>query len=409
MLLNIKNLLLLVVLSVLSTYAWATDKSSNSVVQECFGCHTKAREIVEGLFPSGFHQWKDTQCYGCHAEFVEIAKNKVAGHYDPRQTSLPIREKRLDAMAIDRPLPYLNANMMPLKSTDKNRISHQGLLSFLRRPFGVCQNNSCSAPQMMAYPNLTPADIESIFSQFNGNKRITSSGENRRLNAALGPSEPDDLLAESLVGSLTGNQLFTSKCASCHQDGQVSGYDQVGLSLFSAQWIFNYANGLSGDKSKRRMPVVNITTAEANKLAKSFSLKRQQQEALVDNSYPEIARQYAQLPTKTTPKALLNYIWKSFWRDGGCIHCHGIEGRAKLAFESTQDGLKTWLAKNDAMALYQRLAIKKYEEKYAMAAHQSGMPMTGSPLPDPLIQMIGIWIKGGCQDLMATFNCVKKD
>ena len=62
------------------------------------------------------------------------------------------------------------------------------------------------------------------------------------------------------------------------KEGTLSGYDAVGLSLFSAYWIHGYANGKLQHEKKRNMPKVILNHIESNHLYAFFQVQRYQRQ-----------------------------------------------------------------------------------------------------------------------------------
>ncbi|WP_140372853.1 cytochrome c [Pseudoalteromonas ulvae] len=364
----------------------------DTLISECQGCHTDNRIVVEERFSNGFGKWTDAQCFGCHQEITQIAVKFNSGEKDKRYFSLPVSDTKLKLIG-HHALSYLNAPLNPVRhSAKRERFDRVSLEGFLKRPFGKCdQSGSCQAPTMMAYPKLSKQSLDH-FAQWLAPSTKSSSNN-------VTPS--DDATA-----TLVGETVFERKCAACHRDSVVSGYNTVGLSLFSERWLFKYANKLSTtDTPERNMPTVAITKAEATQLAAFFNIERANQERQLDNSLRDIPTIFKQDESSPLSKGERFYLWKRLWRDNSCVHCHGIEGRANRAFDTSEAGITRWVTNNDPLDLYARLVIRKKESQFGIGAKLPGMPMTKAPVPKQVSSLISRWIKNGCVDLHNEVLC----
>lgn len=349
--------------------------ASIEALQECQGCHFSQRSESEGVFASGFGRWSDEQCFGCHQEITQVAANLKKGVADKRYYGLPVSDKRLKALDTH-PMSYLDAPTQPFHQNQQTKVSANSLAGYLRRPHGECNTKGCKAPPMMAYPLLKDLQLAEI----------------------LPVIEVDSSLQQA------GEAVFNTKCSTCHQTSQPSGYNPVALSLFSADWIYSYANGNHRPKDTQ-MPKIALSKAEASQLTSYFLTQRQRQELALDKAQAVLFSNYQALSDKPLPAPMVNYIWQGFWRDTGCVHCHSIEGRAHEKFDTSIAGIKGWLSNNSPFALYERLAIRTLEAKHGIGAQTPGMPMTGEPLPEHLINLIGRWLRAGCADTRQQQHC----
>ncbi len=344
--------------------------------QECAECHFSSRTQVAEKFPTGFGRWENAQCFGCHNELTEVATIHLQGKQDPRFSSLPISDDRINRMERD-PLPYLNAAFDPIETAGRSRTNAHNLTNFLRRPHGQCSADGvCSAPLMMAYPDFKKAST------------VDTNNPHMREHSELGKS------------------LFQSKCASCHAASDISRYNPTAMSLFSADWIYQYANRHI-QKENRQMPKVSVTQADSNYLHAYFQSVRTEKEAEVD----ALAKKYIanfQNKNTTLPTAEINYMWQKFWRDGSCVHCHSIGGRATAKFDTSTQGIVTWLKNNDPQQLVDRLITRHAEQQVGIGAEKPGMPMTGKPLSFTAITILATWINMGCPDKDLKKFCVPK-
>ena len=362
-------------------------------IDECQGCHTENRVVVEERFSNGFGKWTDAQCFGCHQEITQIAVKFNAGEKDKRYFSLPVSDETLKLIG-HHSLSYLNAPLNPVKHpTKRARFDRVSLASFLKRPFGKCDlSGNCQAPTMMAYPKLSKQSLDH-FSQW-----LAASPNNSGSNREAQPGDGD------------GEAVFARKCAGCHNDSAVSGYNAVGLSLFSEHWLYQYANQLvTTDTPKRNMPTIEITKAEASQLAAFFDAERLKKERQLDHSLSDIATIFNQDERSPLSKGERFYLWKRLWRDNSCVHCHGIEGRAKRAFDTSEAGIAHWVTNNDPFDLYARLVTRKKESQFGIGAKRPGMPMTKPPVPKEVTSLISRWIKNGCVDLRDEALCKNKN
>lgn len=345
--------------------------------EECSACHFPSRTHVEKKFPTGFGRWENAQCFGCHNELTEVANIHAQGKSDERFSSLPISDSRINRMERD-PLPYLNAMLEPVGRDGQLRTTEQNLINFLRRPHGQCSADGvCSAPLMMAYPGLKKSYAYDT----------SNSGDKNN-------NEP-------------GKHIFNSKCISCHASSDISHYNIAAMSLFSADWIYQYANNQGIKKENRRMPAITITKDESKKLFSYFQSVRLEKENAVD----ALAKHYIanfQNKNTTLPLPQINYMWDRFWRDGTCVHCHSIGGRATEKFDTSTEGIVAWLKKNNPKMLVNRLLTRHAEQQVGMGAESPGMPMTGKPLSFTAITVLATWIDMGCPDQDLKKFCAPK-
>lgn len=357
-----------------------------AIEQECHGCHFDNRMKPVGTLPNGSRKWTDQKCVACHTEIDEIAYNYRNKISDPRYVALPVKDKRLESME-KYPLSYLHAPIWPMFEKQTVRVNRKTLAKFLNAPHGTCDGNSCNAPKMMAYTNISEDEVIAI---------------NEHLGAI--PNESD----LEVKGSIKkGEALFKQSCSMCHGNSQLSGYNANAMSLFSADWIHQYANGKAVEG--RTMPKLPISRHDAHDLYAYFQHSRSENEKALAKAVSQVSADFEQLPKGSIPPKALTYIWNRLWRDTGCVHCHGIEGRAKEVFNMAgKEHIEQWLSENDPSILYQRLAIREKEKEFGMGATPAGMPATGRPLPKPLIKLLGIWIKSGCPNEKNENICKEK-
>lgn len=356
------------------------------LLQECLGCHQQERHQPVARFPNGFGKWQDSQCYGCHQEISEVAANLASGKNDPRYLSLPVSDERLKVLA-KHPMPYLQA---PRDMLQPGRTDFASLLQFLQRPHGRCETPAtttakasltkttaadtravCTAPAMMAYPSLSATDLQH-FQSFIG-------------------SQPDK------GNSNQGKQLFAANCDGCHQHSNKSGYNTVALSLFASDWLRQYQHK-AGNKYQ-------LSAEESSDLTAFFNNERSNKQQQLDKAVGELGASWQQLKARQPAPPEIAYLWQHFWRDANCVHCHGIEGRAKDKFETSEQGIKRYLKAGKGAQLYYRLKIRQLEQQHGIGAAVPGMPMTGAALPDPFINLVGGWLKAGCPDQQGLSHC----
>ena len=335
--------------------------------QECSACHFSSRTHAEAKFPTGFGRWENAQCFGCHNELTEVATLYTQGKIDERFSSLPISDDRISHMKDD-PLPYLNAAFDPIGEGENLRTTKENLENFLRRPHGRCSTDgNCSPPAMMVYPSLKKTIVFD-----------TNNVDDQKYSAI-------------------GKGIFEEKCSACHATSDISGYNATAMSLFSADWIYRYANNLNIKKNNRQMPEMTITKPDSQYLYAYFQSLREEKEAAVD----ALAKKYIsnfQNKNKSLSVSNINYMWGKFWRDGDCVHCHSIGGRATEKFDTSTQGLVTWLKNNKPKILIDRLITRHAEQKVGIGAENPGMPMTGEPLSFTAITILATWIDMGCPD-----------
>lgn len=348
-----------------------------SPTNECSGCHFVSRDKAATHFDNGFGRWNDAQCFGCHAEIHQISENYRRGFKDARYFTLPVTDKRLQWME-KYPLPYLQA---PELGQDQKtaRLSLSGLKNFLQRPLGSCDvNGLCTAPLMMAYPTISLDEVAKL--PFNFGTSVTSYDER-----------------QARQGELT----FAQGCADCHAHGKVSKYSAAHLSLFSTEQIINYTHQAAAPNQL----VAGLNKEQVSELAAYFSSARTKREQALDAEIANITHDFQTLHAKPLTLKERQYLWQSFWRDGGCVHCHGIEGRAKQRFDTSTSGLEQFLRSGRGEAIYLRLKIKTLEQKHGIGAAIAGMPMTGNALHPAVIDLVGRWIKTGCDNQQGNKLC----
>ncbi len=382
-----------------SATASALPNNANAplLLQECLGCHQQERHQPVARFPNGFGKWQDSQCYGCHQEITAVAANLAAGKKDDRYLSLPVSDERLKVLA-NHPMPYLKA---PRDMLLTGRTDLSSLLQFLQRPHGRCDQSAtlagrgnaaspaqaqsatpsggvkktdttlCTAPAMMAYPTLTAADL-SHFSSFIGVESTEGNSNN-------------------------GQQLFAANCAGCHQHSNNSGYNSEALSLFARDWIAQYQH--KAGNSYQMSPL------ESADLVAFFNNERNSKQQKLDQAVANLGLSWQQLKARQLAEPEIAYLWQHFWRDANCVHCHGIEGRAKDKFDTSEAGIKRYFKAGKGAQLYYRLKIRQLEQQHGMGASVPGMPMTGAALPDPFINLVGGWLKAGCPDQQRLSHC----
>lgn len=333
--------------------ALTSHASQQPLPEDCVACHTSQRSVPPERLATGMGHWRDAQCFGCHEEFNEIGKKFVLGVKDRRYYSLPIRDERL-ASLIKRPLPYGRAP----QDLNWNKYERNRLLDFLKRPHG-------NPSKMPAFPALAASELAFI------------------------PSAP----AVTGADASRGEQLYAQRCAACHAHTEpASGRSALMLSVFSSAWIQRYANGqIKG--LERKMPPLKISQRDADDLFLYFGRVRQEAEHSLNLQLENLSPPQGPSSVETR---IVNYVENRFFRDGGCVHCHGIEGRARDQLDTSMVGLKTWFAKHDPMDLWRRLETRAYEEKAGLGAAKPGMPMTGPALPAEMRTLILKWIRAEC-------------
>ncbi len=353
-----------------ANYCRANDYAKNS---ECTGCHSVQRSQPKGgKLANGFGQWSDLQCYGCHAEITDVARNWAAGKTDDRFYALPVS---------DASLKRISTHGMAYLTTPENwhlhRYDHMRLQLFLAQPVRINPLQESRFPLMVANGEFLKSDT--LLPKINKAK------------------------------AQAGGAIFAAKCMSCHGDiTPVSGRSRLSLFAFDEKWLYRYANkmdaGFHASQKPRVMPLVSLTHAEANSvyeyLGDSYIHQKEELRAAVDRIVAPSA------PSKSISAAQVDYIWTSFFRDAACVHCHAIEGRAKMKFDlSNNMTLGVWLSTNDPYKLWRRLEIRELENRYGIGFSEPGMPMTGAPLPESFRKLIYHWISSGCLDQYQKINC----
>lgn len=394
---------------------------------ECQGCHTESRLQPRARLANGFGKWQDHQCVGCHFEITDIARNRARGIADARYLSLPVTDEKL-ALISRSAMPYLNAPQSPWRlanskdhdafvdevgaflrpgtaaflpkappstgksntasSIDVPRLDDDGLWHFLRRPHGRCDDNGCQAPTMMAYPQLEKAEMAKVVPWPLNHNSATQDPKMRP--AGLAQSSAQD---QAVV---QGQALYQQRCQGCHDKDAKARYDAVGLAMFDVRWLMQIPH--------QQQPF-SLTAADANALADFFKWQRQQRQQQVDTALTTLESSWQQVKTTPLSAGEARYLWRDFWRDAACVHCHGIEGRARLRFNSDEAPLREYLRRGQGKQIYYRLKIRHIEQRLGMSAAIPGMPMTGAALPEPFIELVGRWLKTGCPDAKMQPQC----
>lgn len=335
--------------------------------QECFGCHTSERMQNLGKYANGFGQWTDLQCFGCHIEINEIATRINRGKKDRRSYSIPISRPRLIELA-KHGLPYMSA---PEELSWEHYETYRIRL-FLARPVTIDGSLGRKAPLMPAFPEL----------------HIETSEINK--------FEPSD--------TKRGKILFVEKCFSCHHEKAKR--TQLALSIFKWEWLRNYSRGV-GVQEGRTMPNIELTEQDAKDVHAYLGSYLHEQIRLVDLAVGNLVP--STIDSTPLPDQTIVYIWQGFFRDGDCVHCHGIEGRARNRFDISEKGFQVWLQENDPWELWRRLEIREIEATFGVGSEVPGMPMSGAPLPKPLRDVISRWIGQGCVDPKGKKWCTRQE
>ncbi|MCX4026858.1 hypothetical protein H0A36_12315 [Endozoicomonas sp. SM1973] len=378
----------LFVVFLLFIVSYSQPAATAGYVEECYGCHTPARvKPIDGLFPNGFGHWRDSQCYGCHREINDVAINVHKGLFDKRRFALPVSKSRLSQLSHS-PLSYMNAPQQLIFSVnDIPRFSPKAFFDFLRQPVSL---NKFKVPYttMLAYPKLTKQQFNNVINELNNNQVF-----------------PDSAFTTVTADTKQALKVWNQQCKSCHES-TIAPYDKQGLSLFSADWIYHFTNGLlEKPDSKRTMPIIKVNKATAKGLQQLFTQSYQKAKQRINQRIKTIVNKPLKNSTKLNDKAI-SYIWDRFFRDGMCVHCHGIEGRAKQYFDATnQTTISQWLGKNSPWKIWRRLEIRTLEVETEIQALSPGMPMAAPALPKPMRQLFVNWIGENCPDLSGKNHC----
>lgn len=371
---------------VVGTMASANDLA----VEECLGCHTVRRNEPQSRFATGLGQWKDRQCYGCHAELNEVALQSVNGIRDRRYFAVPVSEDKLMRFAMS-PLAYMNApETMEPREGDVRRISWERLKDFLRRPASLSPVQGSRAPRMMAYPSLSSKDLKAAATVLDVKQ----------------PAQKEPPARMTEADRRQADALWKSRCVPCHGGARpLSGRSGVALGLYTSQWLHAYAGGsVSSPRKERAMPIVPLSSQEAELLYQLFGEMRSVAERELDERVSRIRIEHAAAPV-AVPRALVGYLWGPFFREATCIHCHATNSRAAGAFIATAEGLKAYLKRKSGTEFWRRLEIRALEADQGLVAAQPGMPMAGVELPKELRAFIARWVMDGCRDLEGKSWC----
>ena len=389
--------------TVLAAFAWlavagragaagaAPSTGAAAARQECLGCHTAKRGEPPSRFAIGLGAWPDRACHGCHAEIDHLAGELRAGRSDRRLLGLPVRDQRLREMD-RRPLPYLNAPEDPgFLRAGTARIAAERLGAFLRRP--ARSGPAAEHPDgMVAFPGLDEAAARRLARSFGAAARAIPRA-----------SDADRARAQA---------TWTSACAACHGGPDApAGRSAAYLALFTPEWIQRYAAG--GASETRKMPTFTLDASTARGLYDLFGRERARLEAALDREVAEGLAQKVQASAgapaqRPLPAPAIDYLWGRFLRDGGCVHCHDGDLRARAAFASTPAGLADYVRRKGGLELYRRLETRSFEERAGLTAARPGMPMTRPALPVELRQLVLRWALAGCPDPAGTTLCAQR-
>ncbi len=350
-----------------------TSFSNISLIEnmECRGCHTKNRLLpMDGHHSNGFGKWQDSQCVGCHQEITDIAQAWTSGVKDKRFIALPVSHTSLKRIA-KHGMPYLDVK----KNVNLTRFDHYRLAVFLATPVAINPVEGSTYPKMIAFPGAL-------------NTEKTKAAE---------------ILSDELIDQ--GRKLYTQHCQQCHADkNPVAKRSLLGLYAFSEQWIHQYSNQLANTTDMNRsMPKISLNDNESKALFHFFGHTFNDQVMEINTQVSRMAEPKSKAPLNTQQT---NYMWNNFFRDAGCVHCHGIKGRAQDKFDLTNNtSLVAWLTKNNPLDLWRRLEIRQIESELSIGHKDSGMPMTGAPLPRSFRDLVYRWTVNGCKDISGNDMC----
>ncbi len=380
-----------------SALLWsATAFGSNiSLVEQCSGCHAPGRTQAPEL-ARGVKKWADSQCFGCHAELNEIRttlrEKTSSSHFQEaksRLRTLPFNEERILGM---RELSYLQAPLFRSgahKRSATQRLSKAGLLSFLRRPVSK-QPHSLS--QMPSFPKLKKNDLLAL-------RELVPFSE---AEVPAVPLEP-------------GREVWESQCSSCHGVEDSNAPQLAYLSLFTAEWIYGYANA-SVVKAERTMPRVSVSLQEAQGIWHlAFQERRRLEEVLEQKIAESENRRKKAVSSRKTRLAPGMAAQVDTWLKGGelfmkwgCVHCHtGNEAPAEK-FLATPSGFLSYVSTSDqANELFERLRARHLELELGIVSERPSMPLTQKPVPLPVVSLLEAWVENDCPSSNGKKQCME--
>jgi mono/diheme cytochrome c family protein len=355
--------------------------SMADVKAECEGCHFDERERPPATFKSGLGQWNDRNCVGCHAETNEIARNIFEGKTDARYHGLPLGREKLLKLH-QHPLSYTKAPKNPIASLNNlARMDQAGILSYVRNPV---RSPYFNGPEfgMMSFPGMDAETLGFI---------LKSKGSPVAETGVKVQQAPADTQA--------GKKLWETQCQSCHRlnESQTapSGFY---LSHLSSAWVWNYGNGkVQHPYKERTMPSLSFQESEAASLVQYLREEKSRAIQALDQEVKAIHVR-AQQPEKTLPlkPQAITWLLDKMPRAASCVHCHEGDQRAARKFQATREGIIHYLGQNGSAELLTRLKTRTLEVKAGVVASRAGMPMTLSPLPEPVIQLVETWMSQEC-------------
>lgn len=350
---------------------------AHETLLECEGCHFEERSQPQEYFKNGLGKWTDRQCVGCHQETNEIGRNISEGKLDPRYYGLPLRREKLLKLK-EHPLSYTRAPKNPFWVQDAvARMDRAGLLSLVKNPV---QSPYFNGPEMgmMALPTLDADALNGVLK-------------------SKAPGFPMDRPSQS--DPTAGKKLWDNSCQSCHApNGLKNAPSGLYISHLSESWVWLYVNGKAKNPYlERTMPSFTVKEAEIASLLQYLRNEKTQAVTKLDQQVQELA-QAAKSPQKQLELKPIAITWllDKMPRAGSCVHCHDGDQRAAKNFRATREGIIDYLEKNGSSELLTRLKTRSLEVKADVTASRPGMPMTASPLPDQLIQLVETWMAQSC-------------
>ncbi|HET9239153.1 MAG TPA: cytochrome c [Oligoflexus sp.] len=346
-------------------------------LSECEGCHFEERTQAQQHFKNGLGQWTDRQCVGCHQETNEIGRNISDGKSDPRYYGLPLRREKLIKLN-ESPLSYTKAPKNPFWIQDGvMRMDQAGLLSYVKNPV---RSPYFNGPEqgMMAFPSLDAKALHEVL---------------KRKTPGFGP---DDEMPSDMA---SGQKIWESNCRNCHApDGLKNAPSGLYLSHLSPSWVWRYANGhVKNPYTARTMPTFAMKEAEAASLIQYLRHEKNRKVERLDQEVQALALSSRNPQKKLELKPMaITWLLDKMPRAASCVHCHDGDQRAATRFRATREGIIDYVQKNGSAELLTRLKTRSLEVNTDVTASRPGMPMTLSPLPDQLIQLMETWMSQSC-------------
>jgi mono/diheme cytochrome c family protein len=351
--------------------------------ETCEGCHTPAAKLGKTFTQHRIGtRSADLQCYACHYHLVH--DKPIAGIEPFLQESIarPMKEKKT----------YLNIRSLEftVKTTDKKTIlkyNRDGLRAFLAAP-------------VSRFPFQSKASMYRL-----NESRIQKLIEQRKNVLQNAPLPPRNQEAYA-----SGQTLFQTHCASCHQAQGPGPLLRIGRPLLSQDYMTAAVQGRLPQLQNKMPAFPQLQSQDIAQLYHYIS------EAVDDLPRQEgrLASTDFYLPQETYPKVIVPLLSRA------CRHCHAsrpedqknfqdffqaskeidfLLKRTDLGYEPTDTAFRYLLPEGNSCQSTGLLQHLEARQKEWMGHYQpgvTGMPLTLPPIENGTIQAIRQWVKAGC-------------